>query len=344
MTSGPGTTPPTSAAAAATQQPADTGLLLAARLLPVDRLLPNRFNPRRDYDADALTELEASMREHGFIGVLDGRELADGRIELAYGSRRLRAAMFAGIEAIPVIVRDWDDARMRFVALVENLSRQDLTPLEQAAAVGELRDAAGLSVRDLAARLGKPVTWVQDCLALHAAPDDVRDMVLARPDSLRHARHIARLEDEACRALLEELVLAEAITAAQVHEAVRAALAGVPLADALSLHGVEAGGDLGARPAGERRAAQPPRGAGDDAGDDESIGAAHAGRRRTTPRGGDPAPALARATEALARLQLRHLSPAALPSLLAELDALIERAASLRAELEDRCRGAPPQS
>lgn len=317
------------------QPAADGAPPLPARLVPLGQLVANRFNPRRDYDEAALTELVSSMREHGFVGALDGRELPGGRIEVAYGSRRLRAAAAAGIAAIPVIVHEWDDDHMRFVALVENLARADLSPLEQAAAVGELHAGAGLSVRDLAARLGKPVTWVQDCLSLYQAPDDVRDMVLARPDSLRHARHLARLEEAPARTMLEELVLAEAITAAQVHEAVRALLAGVPLVEALDQLGLDVG-DEAAEPV-ERRGPQDGR----RLADREEATALPPSRRRTR-AATDPSPALARIRRSLALLRPDSLPAAALPPLLAELDALIERATALRREIGGRCEQEQP--
>ncbi|MGQ9555908.1 MAG: ParB/RepB/Spo0J family partition protein [Anaerolineae bacterium] len=203
------------------------------RRIPVGMLLPNRFNPRREYPEEALEELVQSMREHGFIGALDGRQLDDGRVELAYGSRRLLAARRAGISTIPVTLRLWDDNTLRFVALVENLVREDLTPLEQAQTVSEMHQLLGLSVREIARRIGKPKSWVEDRLALAKAPPDVRAMVNARTDALRVARHIARLADESSRALIEEGVLGETLTARQVQQAVQLIEEGAPATEAV---------------------------------------------------------------------------------------------------------------
>ena len=153
------------------------------------RLVPNQFNPRQAYSRETLEELARSMREYGFIGALDGRQLSDGRVELAYGSRRLLAAKMAHIQTVPVFLHDWDDDQMRFMCLVENLTHEDLTPIDEAAAVGRMRDELGLSTREISHRASKPRSWVRDRLALFDAPpaDDlstsVRPSQSPAPDS-----------------------------------------------------------------------------------------------------------------------------------------------------------------
>ena len=185
----------------------------------IEDIDPNPFNPRQDF---AVEDLVASMREHGFIGALDGR-LVEGRVQLGYGSRRLLAAREVGIERLPVYLHDdWDDQQMLVIALVENVQREDLTPLQEAAAVGQMHQNLGWSVREIAKRTGKPKSWVQDALALFRAPEDVKAMVRDRPDSIRQARFIARLPEEEDRQQLVEKVLARELTTAQVVEAVQA--------------------------------------------------------------------------------------------------------------------------
>lgn len=185
----------------------------------IEDIDPNPFNPRQDF---AVEDLVASMREHGFIGALDGR-LVGGRVQLGYGSRRLLAAKEAGMERLPVYLHDdWDDQQMLVIALVENVQREDLTPLQEAASVGQMHQNLGWSVREIAKRTGKPKSWVQDALALFKAPEDTRAMVRERPDSIRQARFIARLPEEKDRQLLKEKVLARELTTAQVVEVVQA--------------------------------------------------------------------------------------------------------------------------
>jgi len=185
----------------------------------IEDIDPNPFNPRQDF---AVEDLVASIREHGFIGALDGR-LMEGRVQLGYGSRRLLAAKEAEIERLPVYLHDdWGDQQMLVIALVENVQREDLTPLQEAASVGQMHQNLGWSVREIARRTGKPKSWVQDALALFRAPEDVKAMVRERPDSIRQARFIARLPAEMDRQQLVEKVLARELTTAQVVEIVQA--------------------------------------------------------------------------------------------------------------------------
>ncbi len=185
----------------------------------IEDIDPNPFNPRQDF---VVEDLVASMREHGFIGALDGR-LVEGRVQLGYGSRRLLAAREVGIERLPVYLHDdWDDQQMLVIALVENVQREDLTPLQEAASVGQMHQNLEWSVREIAKRTGKSKSWVQDALALFRAPEDVKAMVRDRPDSIRQARFIARLPEERDRQQLAEKVLARELTTAQVVEVVQA--------------------------------------------------------------------------------------------------------------------------
>lgn len=133
--------------------------------VPVNRLVPNRFNPRQTYPLDSQQELARSMREHGFIGSLDGRELPDGRVEVAYGSRRLLAARDAGLRTIPVALHDWSDAQMCFVSLAENLAREALSSAEETAMVRQMRDGLRLAAQEIVDRAGWPATWVDERLA-----------------------------------------------------------------------------------------------------------------------------------------------------------------------------------
>lgn len=203
------------------------------QFVPLSRLVPNRFNPRQNYSRETLDELIQSMQVYGFIGALDGRELPDGRVELAYGSRRLLAAKAVNIASVPVFLHQWDDEQMRFIALIENLAREDLTPIDEAYTVGQMRDLLGLTTREIGDRVGRPRSWVQDRLALHSAPDDVREMVISRPDTLRAARFIARLPDARDRRALAEKMLNQDVTTRQVQLAIQQIEAGVSVDDAL---------------------------------------------------------------------------------------------------------------
>jgi ParB family chromosome partitioning protein len=200
----------------------------------INRIVPNRFNPRQVYPRETLDELIRSIHTYGFIGALDGRELEDGRVELAYGSRRFLAAKAAALPTLPIFLHDWDDNQMRFIALVENLAREDLTPIDEANTVAQMREVLGLSTRDISQRIGKPRSWVQDRLALYEAPEDVKQMVLSRPDTLRAARFIARLSNAEDRSAIQDQVLGQEITTRQVQLAVQHIEEGMAASEAVA--------------------------------------------------------------------------------------------------------------
>ncbi len=208
-------------------------------------IIPNRANPRHDYSEEELAELEASIKQHGFFGALDGRRLPDGTldpeghpypsgtVELGPGSRRLVAARRVGLPTLPMIIHDWDDMTMLTIALVENLTREDLNPLDTCTGVIALRDNYGLSIRNIATQLNKNTAWVQDMQGLHDAPSDVRDMVRQRANSVRAARFITRLEDEQARRVLEQHVIDERLNTRQVQVAVQRVERGDSIAEVL---------------------------------------------------------------------------------------------------------------
>jgi ParB family chromosome partitioning protein len=197
----------------------------------VEDIDTNPFNPRQNIE---VTELVESMREHGFIGALDGR-LQGRRVQLAYGARRLAAARAAGIEQIPVYLHpDWDDNTLLTISLVENVQREDLTPLETALAILQMNENLGWSQRDIAKRTGKSHSWVRDMLAVAKAGADVQDLVRERPDAIRHARFIAQVEDEATRQRLAQATQAEELTVDQVYRTVQAVRAGSDVDSALA--------------------------------------------------------------------------------------------------------------
>ena len=167
--------------------------------LAVDRIDPNPYQARKTFmDID---DLEQSIRSHGFTSRLRVRPhpTIEGRFQLVYGERRLRAAVAAGLTQIPVEVAAHPDDEMIEIGLVENIQRADLQPLEEAEALKELMDRAGYSIRQLAERIGKSAGYVQGRLEILRAPVDVREMVGERPGTLQAARVLARLPDPAAR-------------------------------------------------------------------------------------------------------------------------------------------------
>jgi len=204
------------------------------RYIPLQDLVPSRFNPRRAYSREDLEELIHSMKVFGFVGALDGRALPDGRVELAYGSRRLLAAKAINLRHIPVFLHDWDDAQMRLLTLIENSVHKSMTPADEADLIGYLNSELGLTVHEICQQLGKAQAWVQDRLVLHNAPEDVKQMVAMRPDTLRSARYVARLPDKAGRLTLRDTVLSRALGTHQIEAVVQQIERGCSIDEALT--------------------------------------------------------------------------------------------------------------
>lgn len=195
--------------------------------LPPERIRPNPFQARRAFRG--LEELAATIRAQGFVSRLRVRPdpAEPGYFQLVYGERRLRAARLAALESVPCEVAEHSDEELIEIGLAENIQRHDLDPLEEAAAFRTLIDERGYSVRRLAERIGKDKSYVDDRLALLRTPADVQGMVAARPDTLRAAREIAKVEEEDARRELIAGVVAGKLTTDAVRTLVREG-AGVP--------------------------------------------------------------------------------------------------------------------
>ena len=195
-------------------------------LLPLSHLHTNPSQPRQTFDAEALNELAASIREQGIIQPLLVRPLPGrpGHYQIVAGERRWRAARQAGLGQVPVYVRDMSDAEVMAAALIENLQREDLDPLEEAQALALLRETLKLTQEALAARLGKSRPAIANALRLlqlsPAAQDDLRQGRI----SAGHARCLLALgNDDAAQAAAEVLrsrIISDALNVRQAEEAV----------------------------------------------------------------------------------------------------------------------------
>jgi len=169
----------------------DVGELLE---LPVDLIRPNPRQPRTRFDPDALAGLAASIGASGVVQPLLVRPLADGGYELIAGERRWRAAQEAGLEKVPAIVRDSEQAERLQVALIENMVREDLNPVEEARACAALVDELGLSKKDLAARIGRSREAVTNQIRLLDLPDEALEMLESAELSAGHGRALLGAE------------------------------------------------------------------------------------------------------------------------------------------------------
>ena len=175
------------------------------RRLPVEFLIANRANPRRDFDSDQLDELTSSIREKGVMQPLLVRPTSDpDQFEIIAGERRWRAAQRAGLHDVPVVVREVDDKEALELAIIENVQRVDLNPLEEAQGYEQLIEQFSYTQQDLAQVIGKSRSHVANTLRLLKLPREVRDMVTNGQLTAGHARTLITAEDPA--AVAREIV------------------------------------------------------------------------------------------------------------------------------------------
>ncbi|MBV8491387.1 MAG: ParB/RepB/Spo0J family partition protein [Candidatus Eremiobacteraeota bacterium] len=182
--------------------------------IPVGRITPNPFQPRKTFDAGSLAELQASIAEHGVLVPIIVRRRGDG-YEIVAGERRWRACAALQRATIPAIVRDSDDRQSLEVAIVENLQREDLNPLEEAAGFAHLMHEYAFTQDEVARRLGKSRAAVANTLRLMSLPDSVKTLLANRELGARHARALLAAP-EGDRVALAQRAVNEGLTAAQV--------------------------------------------------------------------------------------------------------------------------------
>ena len=169
--------------------------------LPLGDIDPNRNQPRKNFDNEALTALADSIRHSGVLSpILVARE--GSRYTIIAGERRWRAARIAGVETIPAIVREWDDIKRQEAALVENMQREDLNPIEEAQGVYVLMNECALTQEEVAQRLGRSRPAVANLLRLLNLPKAIQQAVIDGAISAGHARVLAGIADKKLQALL----------------------------------------------------------------------------------------------------------------------------------------------
>lgn len=175
--------------------------------LKITEIEPNREQPRKSFDDEALRELADSISVHGVLQPLLVRPLPDGGYRLVAGERRWRASRMAGLTEVPVVIREMSDSEEMELALVENLQREDLNPIEEAQGLALLMETYGLTQEQAAKRVGKSRPAVANSMRLLALPQDVLALVERGELSAGHARTILALEnDEQIIALANEII------------------------------------------------------------------------------------------------------------------------------------------
>jgi ParB family transcriptional regulator, chromosome partitioning protein len=177
------------------------------REVPVSKILPNPAQPRLSYDEESLTELADSIREHGVLQPILVRPTGS-KYELIAGERRWRASGMAERETIPAIVVELDEQTALEVSIIENLQREDVSPLEEATMFRKMTDIFGYSLRQLAQKIGKDKGYVENRLRLSDAPADIRELVSLRKDTISHAYELMKIGDERKRRRLAKRIAA----------------------------------------------------------------------------------------------------------------------------------------
>lgn len=187
----------------------------------IERIEPNPDQPRQRFDEAALQELAGSIREHGLVQPLVVSRVGDDRYRLIVGERRWRAARLAGLERVPVVVKDASDRQTLELALVENVQRADLNPLEEAAAYQRLLTDFGLTQQQVAQHVGRSRVAVANTLRLLALPETLKRAVVEERITEGHARAILSLPDQQAQLAVLERVEREGLTVRQTEELVR---------------------------------------------------------------------------------------------------------------------------
>jgi ParB family transcriptional regulator, chromosome partitioning protein len=196
--------------------------------LPIDRIDRNPRQPRGSFDEESLQELTASIEAVGVLQPIVVRPNGD-RYQLVMGERRVRAARTAGLERIPAIVRTTEDDQLLRDALLENIHREDLNPLEEAAAYEQLLLDFGITQEELAARLGRSRPVIANAMRLLRLPGSVQRRIAARTLSAGHARAVASLEDPVQQERLADRIVAEGLTVRMAEELAQRIKNGEPL-------------------------------------------------------------------------------------------------------------------
>ena len=203
-----------------------TGNENGSTMLNINEVEPNRDQPRKNFNQNALEELAKSIEQNGIIQPILVRPMADGSYQLIAGERRWRAARMAGLTEVPVTIREMSDEEASIFALIENLQREDLNPVEEAEGLKSLIESYGFTQEEAADKVGKSRTAVTNTLRLLKLPTSVRNMLSDGKITAGHARALLGLDDEKEMLKIAETTVAQDLSVRQVEKMVKYALQG----------------------------------------------------------------------------------------------------------------------
>lgn len=192
----------------------------AIEKIPLQKLVVNPFQPRKKFDNEAIEELSQSIKEHGIIQPIVVRKKGK-KYEIVVGERRFRAARLAGLEEIPAIVKEMTEEQMMEIAILENLQREDLTPIEEAEAYQSLIEKLNFTQEDLAKRLGKSRPYITNHIRLLQLPEEVRQLVNEGVLSMGHGRTLLGLKNKRRIPEVANKVIKQSLNVRQLEELIK---------------------------------------------------------------------------------------------------------------------------
>lgn len=189
---------------------------LTSSTLPINEIIPNKDQPRKTFDEAALEELADSIRQHGVLQPLLVRPLPSGGYQLVAGERRWRASRIAELKEVPVIVKELTDTEAMQIAIIENLQREDLNPIEEAEGLQALIDKCGFTQEDVAVSVGKSRPAITNALRLLRLPPEVREMTKNGEISAGHARALLAFDNQAIMLEVAKNIVSHKLTVRDV--------------------------------------------------------------------------------------------------------------------------------
>lgn len=177
----------------------------------ISELRSNPYQPRQVFNQEALQELADSIKEHGVFQPIIIKKSIKG-YEIIAGERRVKASQMAGLEEIPAIIRDFTDEEMMEIALLENLQRENLNPIEESRAYKKLIEALNITQEELAKKLGKSRSYITNMIGLQTLPESIQDLISDNKMSMGHARVLSKLENENQQRELAEKIITDGMS------------------------------------------------------------------------------------------------------------------------------------
>jgi ParB family chromosome partitioning protein len=198
--------------------------------IDIDLIEPNSLQPRTNFDNEQLENLAQSIRANGIIQPLLVRHIEEGRYQLIAGERRWRAAQKAELQRVPAIIRDIPDDKILELALIENIQRQELNPIEEAQAYKKLIDTLGLTQEMVAQRVGRDRTFITNYIRLLRLPEDIQRLVEQEKISMGHARALLGVDDVEIQRKIAQNVIDQALSVRETERAIRKIIEGASAA------------------------------------------------------------------------------------------------------------------